>query len=469
MASTKPLHPERSVERAAPGRAAPFTVAILGRPNVGKSTLFNRLAGRRLALVDDTPGVTRDRRGAEASLGDLRFRVIDTAGLEETEAGSLAERMRVQTERALADADVALFLVDAREGLTPLDRHFADWLRRSAKPVLLVANKAEGAAGAAGASEAHALGLGTPLPISAEHNEGLADLYDALAPYADAAAAEAAPETRNRALQIAVIGRPNVGKSTLVNRLVGADRMLTGPEPGITRDAIAIEWQWHGRAVRLIDTAGLRRRPKVEGKLEKLSVADTLRAIRFAEVVVLVVDATQLLERQDLALAKLVAEEGRALVLAVNKWDLVEDKRAALATLRDKLEYSLPQLAGLGSVTLSAITGAGVARLLPAVLAAEAAWNKHIPTSALNRLLAEAQERHPPPLVAGRRLRLRYMTQANTRPPTFALFASKPGELPESWRRYLTNLLRQTFDLPGVPIRVMLRKGKNPYAEAGRG
>jgi GTP-binding protein len=466
MASTKPLHPERSAERAGEARTAPFTVAILGRPNVGKSTLFNRLAGRRLALVDDIPGVTRDRREAEASLGDLRFHIIDTAGLEETEAGSLAARMRTQTERALADADVALFLIDARAGVTPLDRHFADWLRRAKKPVLLVANKAEGAIGAAGASEAHALGLGTPLPLSAEHGEGLADLYDALAPYADRAAAEALPETRERALQIAVIGRPNVGKSTLVNRLVGEDRMLTGPEPGITRDAIAIEWQWHGRAMRLIDTAGLRRRPKVEGKLEKLSVADTLRAIRFAEVVVLVVDATQLLERQDLALAKLVAEEGRALVLAVNKWDLVEDKRAALSTLRDKLEFSLPQLAGLGAVTLSAITGAGVARLLPAVLAAEAAWNKRIPTNALNRLLAEAQERHPPPLVAGRRLRLRYMTQANVRPPTFALFASKPGELPESWRRYLTNLLRQTFDLPGVPIRVMLRKGKNPYAEA---
>jgi GTP-binding protein len=469
MATTLSPHPEQSAEPAGDGRTAPFTVAIIGRPNVGKSTLFNRLAGRRLALVDDTPGVTRDRREAEASLGDLRFRVIDTAGLDEDEAGSLSARMRAQTERALAEADVALFLIDARDGVTPLDRHFADWLRRAKKPVLLVANKAEGARGAAGANEAHALGLGTPIPLSAEHGEGLADLYEALAPHADRVTAAVAPAPHERALQIAVIGRPNVGKSTLVNRLVGEDRMLTGPEPGITRDAIAIEWQWRGRAVRLIDTAGLRRRPKVEGKLEKLSVADTLRAIRFAEVVVLVVDATQLLERQDLALAKLVAEEGRALVLAVNKWDLVEDKRAALSTLRDKLEFSLPQLAGLGAVTLSAISGAGMARLLPAVLAAEAAWNKRIPTNALNRLLAEAQERHPPPLVAGRRLRLRYMTQANVRPPTFALFASKPGELPESWRRYLTNLLRQTFDLPGVPIRVMLRKGKNPYVEAERG
>ena len=458
-------HPEKSAERDGEGRTAPFRVAILGRPNVGKSTLFNRLAGRRLALVDDTPGVTRDRREAEASLGDLRFRIIDTAGLEEDAKGTLAARMRAQTERALADADAALFLIDARAGVSPLDRHFAGWLRRSATPVLLVANKAEGALGAAGASEAFALGLGQPIPLSAEHGEGMADLYDALAPLADRAAHGAA-DADGRALQIAIIGRPNVGKSTLVNRLLGEERMLTGPEPGITRDAIAILWHWRGRAVRLIDTAGLRKRPRIEGKLEKLSAADTLRAIRFAEVVVLVVDATEALERQDLTLAKLVADEGRALVLALNKWDLVADKRAALAALRATLEHSLPQLAGLKTVTLSALGGAGVARLMPAVLAAEEAWNRRVPTNALNRLLAEAQERHPPPLVAGRRLKLRYMTQANVRPPTFALFASKPGELPESWRRYLTNLLRRTFDLPGVPIRVMLRKGKNPYAGA---
>ncbi len=443
-----------------------LTVAILGRPNVGKSTLFNRLAGKRLALVDDAPGVTRDRREAEASLGDLRFRIIDTAGLAEARAGELAARMRAQTERALATADVALFLIDAREGVTPLDRHFADWLRRGGKPVVLVANKAEGRDGAAAALSAYDLGLGVPLPLSAEHGEGLAELYEALSPYVDdAAAAEAPAERDDRPLQLAIIGRPNVGKSTLVNRLIGEERVLTGPEPGITRDAIAIAWQWQGRAIRLIDTAGLRRRTRIAEKLEQLSVADTLRTVRFAEVVVLVVDGTALLERQDLALARLVADEGRALVLAVNKWDLVADKRAALALLKDTLEQSLPQLAGLEAVKLSALTGAGMARLMPAVVAAETAWNRRVPTPRLNRVLAEAQVRHPPPLVAGRRLKLRYMTQINTRPPTFALFASKPGELPDSWRRYLTNVLRETFDLPGVPIRMMLRKGKNPYAE----
>jgi GTPase len=349
--------------------------------------------------------------------------------------------------------------------VTPLDRHFAQWLRRSGKPVILAANKAEGPAFAA-ALDAFALGLGDPVAISAEHGEGFDALHEALAPFVDRAAAEAASPEPGRPLQLAIVGRPNVGKSTLVNRLFGEERMITGPEPGITRDSIALSWRWHGRAVRLVDTAGMRRRPKVEAKLEKLSVADSLRAIRFAEVVVLVVDATQLLERQDLAIARLVAEEGRALVLAVNKWDLVTDKRATLARLKVTLETALPQLAGIEAVTLSALTGAGLAKLMPAVLAAEAAWNKRIPTPRLNRFLAEAQERHPPPLVAGRRLRLRYATQVNVRPPTFALFATKPGDLPESYRRYLTNLLREVFDLPGVPIRMMLRKGRNPYAKA---
>lgn len=452
-----------------------LTVAILGRPNTGKSTLFNRLAGKRLALVDDAPGVTRDRREAEARLGDLRFRIIDTAGLEEAAAGTLTARMQAQTERALAVADVALFLIDARAGVTPLDRHFADVLRRAGKPVVLVANKAEGGAGQGGAAEAFALGLGAPAAISAAHGEGLDALYERLQPFVDRVAETESAPRPERPLQLAIVGRPNVGKSTLVNRLLGEERVLTGPEAGVTRDAIAVAWQWRGvqgtdqqgheRSIRLIDTAGLRRRARIEEPLEKLSVADTLRAIRFAEVVVVVVDGTQILERQDLAIARLIAEEGRALVLALNKWDLVADKRAALRDLGDGLAASLPQLAGLAAVTVSALTGAGIARLMPAVLAAEAAWNRRIPTAQLNRFLAEAGGRHPPPLVAGRPLRLRYMTQVNTRPPTFALFASKPGELPESYRRYLVNLLRETFDLPGVPVRMMLRKGANPYAD----
>jgi GTP-binding protein len=446
-----------------------LTVAIIGRPNVGKSTLFNRLVGQRLALVDDTPGVTRDRRAGEAALGDLRFGVIDTAGLDEAEEGSLGARMQAQTERALDEADVALFLVDARSGVTPLDRHFADLLRRRKTPVVLAANKAEGRSGAAGLYEAFALGLGEPIAISAEHGDGMADLYEALAPFAATPEGETAVAANGeKPLQLAVIGRPNVGKSTLINRLLGEERLLTGPEPGITRDAIATLWQWRDRAVRLIDTAGLRRRPKVEEKLEKLSVVDTLRAVRFAEVVVLAIDATQLLEKQDLTIARMVEEEGRALVLAVNKWDLVEDKQATLRRLRDRLEISLPQLAGLRFVTLSARTGAGVAKLMPAVMATYDAWNRRIATPKLNRWLSAIQQRHPPPLVAGRRLKLRYMTQANIRPPTFALFASSPGALPESYRRYLVNLMRADFDLPGVPIRVMLRKGENPYAPAER-
>jgi GTPase len=443
-----------------------LTVAIVGRPNVGKSTLFNRLVGQRLALVDETPGVTRDRREGEAALGDLRFRVIDTAGLEEAEAGSLLARMQEQTAHALGHADLALFLIDARTGITPLDRHFAQVLRQGKTPVVLVANKAEGRGGDSGVYEAFALGLGEPVSISAEHGEGMAELYAALAPLADrhAPAPEAAAEARDRPLQLAIVGRPNVGKSTLINRLLGEERVLTAPEAGTTRDAIATLWQWQGRAIRLIDTAGLRRRPKVTEKLEKLSVADTLRAIRFAEVVVLVVDATQGLEKQDLSIAEMVEEEGRALVLAINKWDVVEDKPAALRLLRDRVERSLPQLLGLHFVTLSARTGAGLAKLLPGVLAAHAAWNKRISTPVLNRWLAQVQARHPPPLVSGRRLKLRYMAQANIRPPTFALFASKPADLPETYRRYLVNLMREKFDLPGVPIRMMLRKGDNPYA-----
>jgi GTPase len=445
------------------------TVAIVGRPNVGKSTLFNRLTQRRLALVDDTPGVTRDWREGEAQLGDLRFRVLDTAGLEEAERESLAARMSEQTEHAISGADAVLFLIDARAGVTPVDRHFADRLRRRGVPTLLVANKTEGRAGGAGLIEAYELGLGEPIAISAEHGEGMAELYDALRPLAehsaDAEEELSAEAETPKPLQLAVVGRPNVGKSTLVNRLLGKERLLTGPEAGITRDAIAVEWHWRGKPVRLVDTAGLRRKAKVDEKLEKLSVGDTLRAIRFAEVVVLVLDAEQMLERQDLAIARLVEEEGRALVLAVNKWDLVDDKPKALEKLRDRIEVSLPQLQGLATVTLSAKTGRSLEKLMPAVFSAYEAWNRRIATPALNRWLEAAQSRHPPPLVSGRRLKLRYMTQANVRPPTFALFASKPGDLPESYRGYLVKRMREDFDLPGVPIRMMLRKGKNPYAE----
>jgi len=440
-----------------------FSVAILGRPNVGKSTLFNRLVGRRLALVDDLPGLTRDRREGEARIADLAFRAIDTAGLEEAAPETLLARMRGQTEQAFAEADLALLVIDAREGVTPADRHFAAWLRHSGRPVVLVANKAEGSAGLPGIAEAYRLGLGDPVPISAEHGEGLAELYDRLTPFArEASQAEAAPD---KPLQLAVVGRPNVGKSTLVNRLIGEERVLTGPEAGITRDAIAVEWRWQGRAVRLIDTAGLRRKPRVEGKLEELSVADALRAIRFAEAVVLVVDALQPLERQDLTIASLVEREGRALVLAASKWDRVADKKAALTGLRERIETSLPQLQGIVPVPVSGLTGLGLDALMAAVMAADAVWNRRVATADLNRWLGAVAERHPPPLVAGRRLRLRYMTQVNNRPPSFALFASKPTELPDSYRRYLVNALRREFDLPATPIRLMLRKGRNPYGD----
>ena len=438
-----------------------FAVAILGHPNVGKSTLFNRLVGRRLALVDNTPGVTRDRRVGEGRIADLTFRVVDTAGLEEAAPGSLAGRMQEQTERALADADVALLVIDAREGITEADRHFADWLRRSGKPVVLLANKAEGRAVLPAIGEAYRLGLGDPVPVSAEHGEGLGDLYERLEPFSREF--KPAPSRPERPLQLAIVGRPNVGKSTLVNRMVGEERVLTGPEAGITRDAIAVDWIWQGRPLRLVDTAGLRRRPRVEGKLEQLSVGDALRSIRFAETVILVGDALQPLERQDLTIARLVENEGRALVLALNKWDLVDDPAALLKHLREQVSVSLPQLQGVAIAPVSGLTGFGLDALMKAVSAAGEVWNRRVATADLNRWLGMVQQRHPPPLVAGRRLRLRYITQVNTRPPTFALFASKPGELPDSYRRYLVNSLRRDFDLPGTPIRMMLRKGKNPY------
>jgi GTP-binding protein len=443
-----------------------FTVAILGRPNVGKSTLFNRLCGRREALVHATPGVTRDRREGEAKLGDLRFTAIDTAGLEEVAEDSFESRMQAQSERALADADVALLVIDARAGITPVDSHFADWMRRSPTPIVVVANKCEGSGGEAGVLDAYALGLGDPVPVSAEHGEGMADLYDALAALMPDAGDGGEPDflpDDERALRLAIVGRPNVGKSTLVNRLIGEERVITGPNPGVTRDSISVEWSWQGRRIRLIDTAGLRRRARVREKLEQLSVADTRRTIRFAHVVVLMLDAEAPPERQDLAIADHVIEEGRAPVIVLNKWDLVADRAGAMTRLKDRLQTSLPQVRGVPVVPLSALTGDGVDKLLPAAFAAFETWNKRIPTAGLNRWLDGVLEHHPPPVARGRRLRLRYITQVKARPPSFVLFASRPDALPESYQRYLVNGLRETFGLHGVPIRLHTRRGKNPY------
>ena len=441
-----------------------FAVAILGRPNVGKSTLFNRLVGSRTALVDDAPGLTRDRREGEASIAGLRFRAIDTAGLEEAPPGSLSGRMQAQTGRALDQADVALLVIDARDGVTETDRHFAAWLRRTGKPIVLVANKAEGRTARAGVGEAYRLGLGDPVPVSAEHGEGLAELYERLAPFSPVLApSDAVAETKEKPLHLAIVGRPNVGKSTLVNRLIGDERLVTGPEAGITRDAIAVDWIRRGRAIRLIDTAGMRRRPKIEGKIEELAVADALRAIRFAETVVVVLDALQPLEKQDLTIARLAVAEGRALVLAATKWDLVPDRAATLKRMRERLPITLPQVHGVSLVPVSGLTGHGLEAMMEAVTTADRIWNTRIATADLNRWLAEVEARHPPPQAAGRRPRLRYVTQANIRPPTFALFASRPAELPLSYRRYLVNDLRKTFDLPGTPVRLMLRRGKNPF------
>ncbi len=442
-----------------------FTVAIIGRPNVGKSTLFNRLVGRRLALVDDRPGVTRDRREGEARLGDLRFTAVDTAGLEEATPGTLSGRMRAQTETAIAQAEAIFFVIDARQGPTPVDRAFADLVRRSGKSTILIANKSEGSAGEEGRLEAYALGLGEPIPISAEHNEGMADLYDALRsalPEATAPVEQpASPEPHP--IRVAIVGRPNAGKSTLINRLIGEERLLTGPEAGITRDAIAVDLSWQGRQFRLYDTAGLRRKSRIEEKLEKLSVADALNAVRFAEVVVVLIDVEHPFEEQDQRIADLVEQEGRALVLAVSKWDLQEAKPGTIKKLREQTAEKFTQVKDVPLVAVSGLTGEGLDRLMQAVMEAYEVWNKRVPTSALNRWFEQAVSSHPPPAVSGRGLRLNYITQAKTRPPSFVLFCTRADAVPDAYKRYLVNSLREAFGLPGTPIRLTLREKENPF------
>ncbi|WP_315728986.1 ribosome biogenesis GTPase Der [Bradyrhizobium sp. SZCCHNS2015] len=446
-----------------------FTIAIIGRPNVGKSTLFNRLVGQKLALVDDLPGVTRDRREGEARLGDLAFTVIDTAGLDEGAKGSLTARMQEQTETAIELADALFFVIDARVGLTPTDRAFADFARRANKPVLLLANKSEGKHGEAGAMESYALGLGDPIQISAEHGEGMGELYDAVSqlvpPASDEDEHEETDEERaQRPIRVAIVGRPNAGKSTLINHLLGEERLLTSPEAGTTRDSIAVEIDWKGRGFRIYDTAGLRRRARIEEKLEKLSVADALRAVRFAEVVVLMMDAQNRFEEQDLRIADLIEREGRVLVIAVNKWDLMDGKPGQISALRADADHWLPQVAGAPIVAVSGLMGEGIDRLMEAIVRAYAVWNKRVPTSALNRWFEQAIAASPPPAVSGRRLKLNYITQTKARPPSFVLFCSRADAIPQSYLRYLTNSLRDTFDLPGTPVRITLREKANPFA-----
>ncbi len=463
-----------------------FTVAIIGRPNVGKSTLFNRLVGKKLALVDDQPGVTRDRRAGEAKLGDLAFTIIDTAGLEEGGGETLVGRMRSQTEAAIEDADAIFFVMDARVGVTPEDRHFAALVRRAGKPLIVIANKAEGRAGEAGAYDAFALGLGDPIALSAEHGDGFAELYASLLkalPEETALVEEDADKTERlvladdedgseldptKPLRIAIVGRPNAGKSTLINRLIGEDRLLVGPEAGITRDSISVDFLWRKgateRALKIFDTAGMRRRANVQEKLEKLAVADGLRAVRFAEVVVILLDATIPFEKQDLTITDLAAREGRAVVIGVNKWDLIADKGPKLIELREEATRLLPQVRGAAVVPVSGATGQGLDDLIEAILRAHEVWNKRISTAKLNRWLEAVLEQTPPPAVAGRRIKIRYMTQPKARPPHFVLFGNQLEELAESYQRFLTNGLRQTFALPGTPIRITLKQGENPYA-----
>jgi GTP-binding protein len=452
-----------------------FTIAIIGRPNVGKSPLFNRLVGQKLALVDDEPGVTRDRREGEGRLGDLEFTVIDTAGLDEGAKGSLTARMQEQTEAAIGLADALMFVVDARAGLTPSDRAFADFARRANKPVVLVANKSESRHGDAGAMETYALGLGEPIQISAEHGEGLSDLYDALRILMPEAAEE--PEVfddddviepdedlSKRPIRVAIVGRPNAGKSTLINRLLGEERLLTSAEAGTTRDSISVEVNWQGRDFRVFDTAGLRRRSRIEQKLEKLSVADALRAIRFAEVVVLMMDAQHKFEEQDLRIADLIEREGRALVIAANKWDLMGRQSSLIAALRTDADHLLPQVRGMPIVAVSGLMGEGIDRLMSAVEQAYATWNRRVPTASLNRWFEQAVDANPPPAVSGRRLKLNYITQAKARPPSFVLFCSRADAVPQSYLRYLVNSLREFFELPGTPVRMTLREKANPFA-----
>ncbi|WP_454850338.1 ribosome biogenesis GTPase Der [Rhizobium binxianense] len=468
-----------------------FTVAIVGRPNVGKSTLFNRLVGKKLALVDDTPGVTRDRRPGDARLVDLKFTIIDTAGLEEATDESLQGRMRQQTETAIDEADLSLFVVDAKTGLTPVDTALGEMLRRRGKPVVLVANKSEARGSDAGFYDAFSLGLGEPVPISAEHGEGMLDLRDAIVaalgedvafpPKEDVAVTDVdLPQSagdedeeepaydETKPLRVAIVGRPNAGKSTLINRFLGEDRLLTGPEAGITRDSISVEWQWRGRTIKMFDTAGMRRKAKVVEKLEKLSVADALRAIRFAETVVIVFDATIPFEKQDLHIVDLVLREGRAAVLAFNKWDMIEDRQAVLADLREKTDRLLPQARGIRAVPISGQTGAGLDKLMQAIIDTDRVWNKRISTAKLNRWLEQQQVQHPPPAVSGRRIKLKYMTQVKARPPAFMISCTRSDALPESYTRYLINGLREDFDMPSVPIRIHFRSPDNPYEKKRR-
>ena len=471
----------------------PPTIAIVGRPNVGKSTLFNRLTGRRTALVSDMPGLTRDRREGEGDIGGHDMRIVDTAGLEEAAAGSIAQRMRAQTDSAIGEADVVAFVFDARAGVTPTDKAFARIVRASGRPVVLVANKCEGRAGTEGFYEAYALGLGEPIAISAEHGEGLSDLEAELlaalglkplatprrrrrgeepAPEEEMPPAELetdveseAPYDPDKPIRVAIVGRPNAGKSTLVNTILGEERMITGPEPGLTRDAIASDFVWKDRPIRLFDTAGLRRKARIDELAEKLAASDAVRAIRFAEVVVLLIDPERAFEQQDLTIGNMIIEEGRALVIAINKWDLVEDKEAVLKDLRETVAEKFAEAAGVTIVTISAASGRGVDRLMKAILDAHAIWARRVSTADINRWLRVATDRHAPPQSKGRRIRIRYMTQSSARPPTFIAFCSQPGGIPASYLRYLTNSIREAFGMPGTPIRINLRKGANPYAD----